>query len=183
MARTITKIDIEKDYFEWMVELVCENRFGNSVSFRKLLTHLHKTKFTFTIRKDSGREEDGVNLRYRYAYESGFVCADGYLDGDCTMLEMLIALAIRCETDIMDNPAYGDRTTQWFWMMIVNLGLGDMTDDLYDEENVTKILTRFLKRKYEPNGKGGLFTIRNCEYDLRYVELWTQMCWFLNGFE
>lgn len=183
MARTISQIDIEKDYFEWMVELVCENRFDNSISFRKLLQHLHNTKFTYTIRKDSGREEDGVNLRYKYLYDSGYGLPGDRTNKHCSMLEMLIALSIRCEVDIMDNPAYGDRTTQWFWMMIVNLGLGEMTDDRFDEQYVSETLARFLKRKYEPNGKGGLFVIHDCDYDLRYVELWTQMCWFLNGIE
>ena len=81
----------------------------------------------------------------------------------------------------MDDTRYGDRTTQWFWNMIVNLGLGGMVDALVDIEEVDKIIERFLNREYEPNGRGGLFTIDNCEEDLREVEIWYQLCWYLDS--
>lgn len=48
-----------------------------------------------------------------------------YLDNrPCSVLEMIIALAIRLEEHIMDDPDIGNRTGQWFWDMIVSLGLG-----------------------------------------------------------
>ena len=81
----------------------------------------------------------------------------------------------------MDDPEIGDRTGQWFWGMIVNLGLGSMTDNRYDEDFVTETIERFLDRDYEPDGKGGLFTVRNCDRDLRYVEIWYQLCWYLDN--
>ena len=95
---------------------------------------------------------------------------------------MMVALAIRCEENIMDDPSYGNRTGQWFWGMIVNLGLGFMTDSRFDEKFVDDVIFRFLNREYEPDGKGGLFTVRNCKYDLRTVEIWYQMCWYLDTF-
>jgi hypothetical protein len=100
--------------------------------------------------------------------------------GPCSILEMMVALAIRCEEEIMYDPDIGDRTAQWFWCMIANLGLGGITDDVYDRAYVDDILIRLLYREYEPDGRGGLFRIRNCEYDLREVEIWCQMLWYLN---
>jgi hypothetical protein len=94
---------------------------------------------------------------------------------------MMVALALACEEDIMDNTSYGNRTGQWFWGMIVNLGLGSMTDGRYDERRVDEIIDRFLDRDYEPNGEGGLFTIRHCDRDLRDVEIWHQLCWYLDS--
>lgn len=82
----------------------------------------------------------------------------------------------------MDNPAYGDRTTQWFWSMIKTLGLRSMTDDKFDDEYVSSVIDRFLNREYAPNGDGGLFKINNCKYDLREVEIWYQLCWYLDRF-
>ena len=79
----------------------------------------------------------------------------------------------------MDDPDVGDRTGQWFWSMITSLGLGSMTDDRFDWHYTHTVVTRFLNREYEPNGKGGLFTIRNCHRDLRKVEIWDQLCWYL----
>ena len=82
----------------------------------------------------------------------------------------------------MDDPRYGDRTAQWFWRMMSNLGLGLMTDDIYDRGLVKHKLDIFLHREYEPDGKGGLFYIRDCAEDLRKVEIWAQLCWYLDKF-
>ena len=102
------------------------------------------------------------------------------LDGPCSVLEMMIALAIRCEENIMDDPNIGDRTSQWFWGMVVNLGLGSMVDCRFDKQFVDETIRIFLNRKYAPNGNGGLFTIRDCDKDLRKVEIWHQLCWYLD---
>jgi hypothetical protein len=102
------------------------------------------------------------------------------LDGPCSVLEMILALAIRCEENIMDDPLKGDRTKQWFWGMINNLGLDTMTDMNYNERFIDDCVCRFLNRDYEPDGRGGLFTVRNCYEDLRNVEIWYQLLWYLD---
>ena len=180
----VDKNEINNSYFEWMYNLVCKDRFGDGISYRKLLMSLHNTEFVYSIRKDGNRADDGVDLRYRFPHEFfGVEDIGRYIDGPCSVLEMMMALAIRCEETIMDNPSYGDRTAQWFWDMITSLGLGSMEDSNFDQDYVDFVLNRFLKRKYEPNGKGGLFTIRNCQDDLRKVEIWYQMCWFLDSID
>ena len=93
---------------------------------------------------------------------------------------MMTALAVRCEEHIMTDPDVGNRTGQWFWQMITNLGLVDMTDSKFDRKYVDLVIQRFLDRTYEPDGKGGLFTIEHCPYDLRTVEIWYQLCWYLD---
>lgn len=173
---------IENEYFEWMFNLVCDENQPNDISYRKLLMYLHRTPFRYSISKDDNRAEDGLNLRYRFACSySDIKDVDLYLDGPCSVFEMMLALAIRCEETIMDDPKVGDRTKQWFWGMIKNLGLGSMTDDRFDKVFVENVVTRFLDRKYGPDGTGGLFTIRNCKYDLRKVEIWYQLCWYLDS--
>lgn len=174
--------EINNMYFEWMYQLVCQDRFADSISYRKLLTYLHKTAFTYILPKDRNRYEDGIDLRYRFAYEHAEIeDAERYLTGPCTVLEMMIALAIRCEETIMDDPNVGDRTGQWFWSMVVNLGLSGMVDHNFDRHFVEDIIDRFLNREYEPNGEGGLFTVRHCDKDLRKVEIWYQLCWYLDN--
>lgn len=81
----------------------------------------------------------------------------------------------------MDDPRFGDRTSHWFWGMVINLGLGSMTDELYNRRTVDESIDILLERRYEPNGEGGLFKVRNCKYDLRDVEIWYQLCWYLDG--
>lgn len=162
-----------------MFDLVSRGRYSEDISYRKLLMHLHRTVFTYSIPLDRNRAANGEHLRYRFALNHHV--DEEYLDiGPCTVLEMMLALAIRCEEEIMDDPDVGDRTAQWFWNMITNLGLGGVTDDNYDRRDVDDILTTFLNRDYDPDGRGGLFRIRNCKYDLRQVEIWVQMSWYLN---
>lgn len=93
---------------------------------------------------------------------------------------MMIALAIRCEEHIMEDPDIGNRTGQWFWSMLVSLGLGSMSDVQFDPVRVDEILDRFMDHDYAPDGKGGLFTIRNHRFDMRSMEIWYQMNCYLN---
>ena len=176
---------LSNDYFEWLFDLVCGERYAKQISYRKLLRHLHCLAFQYIIPFDQNRAEDGIGLRYRYALFNGYEDSPevvlNVLDGPCTVLEMLIALAIRCEEDIMDDPRFGDRSSQWFWGMIRNLGLGSMKDNNFDEQLVNDVITRFLNREYEPDGRGGLFTIKGCDCDLRDVEIWRQVCWYIDS--
>lgn len=169
------------DYFDWMYNLVCRNRYSKNISFKKVFSYLNNTKFTYSIRMDLNRAKDGTELRRRYANEFKIANIYDRICGPCSVLEMMIALAIRCEETIMDDENFGDRTDQWFWDMMKNLGLGHMDDDEFDEEYVSDVITRFLNRDYEPDGRGGLFFVRNCDIDLRDVEIWIQMLWYLDN--
>lgn len=172
---------VNNAYFTWLCDLVCGNRFSEHISYKKLLMYLHNTEFRYLLSRDGNRAEDGKDLRYRFVCYNDLRDEIDCLDGPCSVLEMMVALAISCEEDIMDDPAIGDRTKQWFWGMITNLGLGSMTDDLYDRRYVKDVVETFLDRNYKPNGEGGLFTVRNCDCDLRTVEIWHQLCWYLDN--
>lgn len=181
----MTRDIVRNEYFEWLSSLTQDSSYSNYISYKKLLMYLHNTKFRWSISKDQNRADDGIYLRYRYSLDHNYGFDPdmiiGYLDGPCSVLEMMLALAIRCEESIMDDPNFGNRTSQWFWGMITSLGLGSMTDDRFNKKVVSDKIERFLDREYEPNGKGGLFTIRHCDRDLREVEIWYQLCWYLDS--
>ena len=180
----MTRVELNNEYFEWMYQLVCNEKYYRRLSYRKLLGYLHNIEFTYIVDMDSNRASDGIDLRYRFGYELNYdrSIIDSCLDnGPSSVLEMIIALASRCEEHIMDDPDIGNRTGQWFWNMIVNLGLGAMKDDKFNPRIVNDIVTTFLSRKYKRNGEGGLFTIENYEMDLRKAEIWYQMCWYLDS--
>lgn len=175
---------LRNQYFEWLCDIVCDEGGSEYISFKKLLTRLHDIEFRYIIYRDKNRAEDGIDLRYRFASQTSKCSPDvtmNVLDGPCSVLEMMVALAVRCEENIMDDPNKGDRTRQWFWGMVVNLGLGAMTDKIFDKQTVDNAVQRMLDRDYEPNGKGGLFTIYRCDRDLREVEIWHQLCWYLDS--
>lgn len=173
---------VKNKYFDWLYNYVCKGRVNNSISYRKLFMLLHDTEFTFYIRNDLERARDGVDLRYRFALFMDDDYVMDILDGPCSVLEMILALAIRCEATIMDDTRYGDRTGQWFWNMLSNLGISYMTDENFDSEIANEKIYDFLERRYDPDGKGGLFYIKGCADDLRNVEIWTQLCWYLDKY-
>ena len=179
----MTNREIRSLYFEWLYDLVCGDHAGfRRTSYEKLLMYLHDTEFRYVMLKDENRAEDGMDLRYRFAQTHRTIDdADLYLEGPCSVLEMMVALALRCEENIMDDPLIGDRTGQWFWGMVRNLGLGPMTDDNFNLQKVKNIIETFLNRQYEQDGRGGLFTIYDCRYDLRDIEIWVQLCWYLDS--
>lgn len=144
-------------------------------TYKKTLKRLFDTPFEYTMYMDKNRYLDGESLRARLGYDD--------LDEDVSVLEMMVALALRMEEDIMTDPKYGDRTSQWFWKMFNSLGLNRYDDDNYDEQDVDDIIDDFLDRKYKSNGKGGLFTFNKKPLrDPREVEIWDQMQWWVSEY-
>lgn len=177
----MTESKLNALYFDWMCQRLCEY---HSENYYKLLRYLHDTEFRYLLPMDGNRAEDGIDLRYRFGREHSYdnPLIASYLDiCPCSVLEMMVALAIRCEEQIMDDPGIGDRTGYWFWSMIGSLGLDSMNDDNFDLDYVDDVISKFLDREYKCNGDGGLFTVKDCRKDLRSVEIWYQMCWFLNS--
>ena len=81
---------------------------------------------------------------------------------------MMIALAAMKKV-LCDHCRIG----KWFWKMVSNLELDNMTDYAFDPEYVDDSVSRLLNREYAPNGLGGLFTVTNNQYDLRLLKFGT----------
>ena len=88
------------EYFEWICHLVCDEQFTKRLSYTKLLLRLFETDFNYILPRDGNRYEDGIDLRYRFGYENGLedqLIARDLDDKPCSVLEMMVALALRCE--------------------------------------------------------------------------------------
>ncbi len=170
-------------YFDWMYNTVYKNGYSNRAVNCLLLRSLHDTQFTFSLPRDGNRAEDGIELRYRFGDECDIpdpviaACLD---IRPCSVLEMMVALALRCEEQIMTDPEIGNRVGQWFWDMIVSLGLGRLPRN-FDSDYVYEVIQRFLNRDYDYDGHGGLFTIKNTDCDMRNMEIWYQMNHYLTA--
>ncbi|MGN1370903.1 MAG: hypothetical protein ACI4XM_01285 [Candidatus Coprovivens sp.] len=173
---------IINEYFDWLCYFTKDKKH---TKYRKLLTFLHNKEFVVIIPNDSNRAADGIDLRWRFAceldYDRDFDEISRYLDRPCSVLEMMIALAIRCEEHIMEDPDIGNRTSEWFWIMIRNLGLHSMNDTRFNIDKVDEIVSTFLYREYKRNGEGGLFIVDNLKRDMCDIEIWYQMCWYLDN--
>lgn len=157
------------EYFEWLLEKV---DFDNDhCGYEELLRYLHSVEFTSRIPKDENRVIDGLNLRDEFMCDRNI---DGYIEGPCSVLEMLVAFSIRIEMDITGDPG-NDDLSRWFWVMLDNLGLLKYDDRHFDEEEVEEIVNIFLERKYSRDGRGGLFPLFHPKTNQRETELWYQM--------
>lgn len=180
----MTADQIREEYFEYLYQVVCGDDIVAKLSWRRLIWHLFNTPFRISyIQMDENRMLDGIRLRYIFGDDAQYPRSviDSCIDEDCSVLELMIALATRMENEIMASSEYGDHTSLWFWSMIGSLGLNAMTDDQYDPEDVDFILDRFMDREYGPDGEGSLFYIQNSQKDLRHIEIWYQMCEYLNN--
>lgn len=176
----MTRLNIMNQYHLWLTSLVCDEYHQRY--FQALLETLNETEFTWVVPNDMNRAADGIDLRSRFAEEHNIDYREirDALNRQCSVLEMMVGLACRCEDSIMGDEDFGDRTQQWFWTMIENLDLDIMDDDHYNDYIVHRNIRVFLDRTYKRDGQGGLFVVPHCKKDLRKIEIWYQMCWYLN---
>ena len=157
---------IKEEYDNWIIDLAtdwCSN-YGH---YGRLMEFLHSIPFYSTVQipLDKNRGADGKDLRLRfvestneYSYNHAYLYL---MDYDATMLEVMVALALRCEENIMHDIDLGDRSFEWFYGMLCSSGLNVCYDEQFDKNEAGNIVNRVLERKYARNGKGG-FGISFC---------------------
>lgn len=164
------------DYFDWLYYKATNGK--RSKSYRKLLRALHEIEFEYILDRDANRATDGVNLRWYYVDDGG---QDDILDWKepCTVLEMMVALCMHMEIIMGEDECYS--LSHWFAMMLDNLNLGDMYDNRFNREYMYERVYIFMNREYDPDGFGNIIYIPECRDDLRDVEIWYHMCWYLDS--
>lgn len=178
-CRTATGERIRNEYFQWLCSLVGADEPDHS--YLLLMKMLHQKEFVWTIRNDENRGDDGCRMRDIFADETDFrdyTC----LDEPCSVLEMLVALAIRI-ADNFDTEEEESHLRFWFWKMIENLWSSDMVD--LDDEHFIKYgyswytfgdkVDLWLSRQYRKDGFGGIFPLKFAQKNQRKVEIWYQM--------
>lgn len=136
------------------------------------------TRFIFFVGNDCNRAEDGLSLRVEFEHECGII---EDIDDECTVLEMFVKLAMRCDEDVMYDPEYGNRTEKWFWEMISGLGLTKFDNRHYIFDEVAAVLDDFNNRHYgKYGGAGCAFDVKKPLHDMNTTEIWYQMMWWLN---
>lgn len=176
-------MDYDQDYFRWLCEMIGVDEGDRS--WRILAKTLHEIPFFSIVEHDDNRGYDGMELREEYLRTTNY---PKYLtlDGECSVFEMLVALARRMSFESCD-PYHSvdddEDTDKWFHELIQNLGLDEFDDEnFYDLEGdwkVEKIIDQMLNRRYMTNGVGGLFPLKQPKEDQRDVEIWGQMCAYL----
>ena len=176
-------MDLYVEYYNWLLNKI---EFGNFTElYIGLLRRMFGTAYFSALPIDENRASDGKDLRYFFCEETGYDLDDLNLAvGDsCTVLEMLIAFADLIANKELGNAEKGDRTPDWFWRMVKNLGLLDYPGEYLPLElrlEVTTIIQNWLNRNINYDGSGGLFPLKNPPGDERNVEFLYQMRAYLN---
>lgn len=174
-APVATDVEIKNAYFRWLVEQVQIDDMHWC-----LMRRLHQKDFFWleSVSHDANREQDGIDLREDFAEDSDWSTEDvlAALAGPCSCLEMLVALAMRIEMDIMYTPDDGDRTGEWFKLMLSNMKLLQMNDTDYYQPYVDQVLEDIMSRHYKKNSAGSIFPVKHTHgKDWRNTEIWMQM--------
>lgn len=173
---------VNATYVIWLTDIATEGH-AKDCRYIQLFAQLMNTPFRWCagIPLDENRAYDGRSLRKKFCKHTGSDMALSPEDAPASVLEVLVALAMRIESDIMHDSEYGDRTSLWFKYMIESLGLDQCTDVAYDASYVNATLERFMDRQYEPCGRGGLFTTADPTVLMPTIEIWQQaQIWLLH---
>lgn len=158
------------EYFEWLLK---KTEIGEEYS--NLCQVMHEMIFYPLIEMDENRWEDGI------AYRFSFFCSDDLVyeytkqHGGCSVLELLLALAEKTSFDMIGSK-FENGIGKWFYEWIENLGLDVYTNEEFLKNadsyfEVCDVLERFVFRKYEYDGSGGVFPLDYPECDQRNEEL------------
>lgn len=162
-----------ENYISWLMDIAnCGKEYS------RLFNLMLDRDFCPYIGNDDNRAEDGLDLRYEFEEEFGVVRE--LVGRPCSELEMFLALAKRCERDLMADYCADDQTEKWFWSMLNSVGIGRCVNKGFNTTYCERILDRFENRNYNSDGSnGGPFVVECPREDLRNVEIWYQMLWFL----
>lgn len=175
---------LDSIYEGWLLEKVCDKM--TAIRYKTLFSMLYQTPVNLNNMKelDCNRTEDGRMLRFRFENEHNDILGifpksdlTHFEDCSCSLLELMIALSLRMEEQIIGNINYGDRTGQWFWEMLTNLGVGYMTDDRFNVSEYHRCVSNFMNYEYDTDGKGCLFRSEHKTiFEMQMLDVWYQMC-------
>lgn len=176
---------MQMEYLDWLKDKITDIDGTFRYSYNDLLNYLYLYKLDYNklmrVPMDLNRADNGLYLRYEFGREYGYTNEqiNNEIRDRCSMLELMVALSVDIER-LMEDASFGDRTNVWFWQMVTSLGLSQMDDFGFSRARCCKILDKFENRKYNYNGKGGLFYIENPKFVIQETEIWKQANAYLN---
>lgn len=168
---------LDERYFAWLYSLVSPSKSRTPQKSHWLLCEqLYLNPFEWFVPNDHNRAADGLELREDFIDEFEMYPHSGWEDLECSMFEMLIALAHRASYESEWAPDV------WFWKMINNLDLLQYNDAVFNDDVARLVIDTIEvvnRRTYRPDGQGGLFPLHAPGKDQRKVEIWYQMSAYL----
>lgn len=183
-----------RSYVEWLESFTVDERLDNKhrKSYHNLIRQLWEIDFVPSVGNDVDRASEGLELRSRYndilarkAGEGEFYTPDvKAIFGECRVLEMLVALAMRMYDFMQDMDIYNS-VSRWFWEIMDCVGF-DILDDsewrinAHKNERFVYDICDEIMHGYGPQigRRGGWFYRNNWDS----IEIWYQMNAYLNAY-
>lgn len=138
---------------------------------RNLISVLAEVEFVPRHPMDENRAKDGIELRSDFEYETGEYLDKGSgLMSSCTFFEMIAALAIRCENQMMRNTSLGNRTSKWFFEFLSNLDILGCDDVEYIVDSCELFM----------EGRKDMFPLKNRRIKQSNEQIWKQLTAYIN---
>jgi len=164
--------ELDDQYLGWLIHSL------GAEDYSQLCFIMQKIVFDTSVPNDDNRAAEGKDLRRQFLEMNRFHKSVYYmwLAPPASIFETLAALTAHAEfmTSIPKN--------EWFMIFLSNLQLDGARDVGWTNltaRRAMRALEAFNNRRYLPDGRGGLFPIENPEYDMRTIEIWYQMCAFI----
>lgn len=166
--------DEDERYLVWLCGLINSQKYEERLhSSKQMIDGLFEEPFFDYIPNDDNRAAEGRGLRDRYQRETARQINRRLYMGPCTMLEMMVALAHRFAWEIVGlDETVEENIPPCFWEMVDNLKLNPT------HKNLGR-LSVLNKREYTSVGEGGLFPLKDINYDQRETEIWYQLMAYL----
>lgn len=153
------------EYFEWLINRVGFSRRG----YDQLLYFLYTVPFRYVLDRDRYRADDAFSLADEFGIDRGYV----------SVLEVLIALAIRIDDELIGDPS-DPKPNKIFWEMCCNLHLDEYNNKKFNVQKVQNILLKWMERDFNSDGYGSIFPLDDPRQDQRKLEIWSQLQEYLS---
>lgn len=164
-------------YRHWLMDQVNFRRRGR---FKCLFLALHDVDFTYILDRDKNRAEDGLALRDRFCYEKDVSHTIFRGHNECSVLEMLVAFAIRIDAEWIGDPKE-PRPEVIFETMLRNLNVFYEDPDIPERGVIDSRIYKWLDREFDRQGRGSIFPIKKrVRTDQRKLEIWEQMMSYIS---
>lgn len=165
-------------YHAWQVYTVAQ-----MPQYESLFEMLDDIVYAFSNPSDGNRYEDGVGLRYKFAYDNTINYAEvaALLDTKpCTVLEMILAIACKME-NMVEQPSFPyEFVPKYLNVMLRNLEIATMTNDNINKAYVEFAINKFINRLYDPiTGRGSLFPNVSNLPNYNHRDIWSQCMHYL----
>lgn len=172
---------MEEMWAEYLECLIARCGLAKYKKYHKIFECLHEMEYTYVLDRDKNRESDGLGLRKDFINDRHVKFYDEFINRRCSVMEMMVALAIRVDSHILCDPMSGEETPYKFFMeMIENLRLNQFSGSRFDDHGIHIYINKWLNRDFCKNGDGSPFPVIHDKRDQRELEIWDQVNSYIN---